>query len=1300
MALRDDIPRYEALDLLGEGALATVYKVRGRKDGAVRALKALKPEQAAAPRALERFADEYRILSALHHPCLPEVYDYGFVAGGTPFMVMEFLEGDPLDEYLRDNPADLWLLLFQMNEALAFIHEHNLLHLDLKPSNVLVRRTKIFGKEESPLAVLIDFGLSYRREVGGSVKLVGTPGYMAPEIVRGEENLTRAVDYYSLGVVMYELIEGQLPFRGSLHDILRAHLADPVLFERRKVEHAELQTWVEKLMSKEPLERLDAFQGFRRAVAARLGQSVEKLERVFALGYIDSLGLVGKEEVWEELRSWVSGVSSGLAARAERNALLAAPVDRAEGGPAVAAEETLKSASDVREASVSDVLKGSVSDLDQRIRQDLLSHAATHAPPRPADLIETVPRVLAVTGPPASGKSHVLEALNTELRARGVGVVSLGRDSDYRLLVGDSDQSEADRSRIADPSALVTDRFNAGWNELARLGAVSGVVVMVDDLASVSAEEKEFLEYLGKRAGHEVAERKEPGVFVVAVGREAEVKDTLQPVLLGDAALAALEVPSPGKSDAESIAGGFRGRLSGVNEEKSLAAFLQDNLQTSASLYQSLKHAVGEGFFGLRHGRWEFHEGRAKPLPRAEGVGAYYEAIVRDLAGPAREVIACLSCHPARLTVSQLSEVSGLSAAEIEEAVDALKPYRIVDAAEGAAGRSLDLISDQVRRSLGRALAKKDRERIHRRFVAYFGSRPEDTARYWELMSHHDEQLGLGREALIARIRAVALARRAMDVFALRRLCEGGVDYARRLKGAEWTARKWPVERFFLKQWIHAESRVSGYRNVVSVIEENLIRRKREVPISFLYEYAVALERVGRREDCERVLRDTERELASNKSETYHLLLLQHARLLYNAGLFSESLMKLDEVNPALLSLSSRARLLSIYILNYMPLGKEEECKRVLAEVARLPQEPELVDQLMRVEYTKIRRMLVAGTYTAARKLIRRGIRLAVQYKAYRSLCSMYFAASALNYEIGDYQRALRFLDKTIRLAKESGTKDQLYMYMLRYAYIYEKLGLFGNAIESAEHVARAVRNDTARQEQYFDSLIADFKNHLFLNCRSVSKMLPELVEVARRVQNQTRLAFYHQALGRYYSKNDEPDEALREFDTARRLFANSAMLDDLAGMEIETASLLVSRCRVDEANGLLEEAKVAVEAMESNELKAKYLAVELARLVKLGAGDEAIGQCMDRCEVIRPAVAEAGVALYLDAELFRSAVAVGEVVRAITVFDRYYNQIRHIVSNLPQKYVADFVSDPQLIKAIESYRRLKTQDPGQCSGR
>jgi serine/threonine protein kinase/tetratricopeptide (TPR) repeat protein len=1287
MALRADIPRYEVLDLLGEGALATVYKARAKKDGSIRALKALKPEQAGTDRALERFADEYRILSALHHPCLPEVYDYGFAPGGAPFIVMEFLEGTPLDEYLREHPSDLWLLLFQINEALAFIHEHDLLHLDLKPSNVLVRPTRLFGDEEDPLAVLIDFGLSYRRDVGGAVKLVGTPAYMAPEIVRGEENLTRAVDYYSLGVVIYELIEGQLPFRGSIHDILRSHLAEEVTFERRRVEHAELQPWVEKLMSKEPRERLEAFQGFRRAVEARLGEKVDRLERVFALGYIESLGLVGKEEVWKELRSWASGLGRAIT---ERKKLHEAPLREMAPGSV-----RRGGVAEPPPAEPGDVLKGSVTSLEERIRQDLLSRASTHAPEQRPEPIDSIPRVLAVTGPPESGKSHALSALKTELRARGVGVVSLGRESDYQMLVGHAGAGKTARSQDVDPSALVIDRFNAGWEELSRQGSESGVVVIVDDLEGASAEEKEFIEYVGKRAGQEMAERKEPGVFIVAVGREADVKGALEPILMSDAVFAALQVPPPGKNDADSIAGSFRGHLSGVKEEKSLASFLETNLHTSASLYQSLKHAVNEGFFVLSRGRWEFHEGQARPLARADETGGYYQEIVRNLTGPPREVVALLACHPLGLTVDRMSEVSGLTTAAINEAVETIKPHRIIDVAEIAGGRSLDVVSDPVRTALCRAFGKKERDRIHKRFVGYYGARPEPTIAYWEIMSHHSEQLGLAREALVARIRAIAIARKAMDVFALRRLCGAGVTYARRLQGAEWAPREWLIERFFLKQWITGEDRLANYRNVVSIVEENLIRRKREVPTSFLYKYAVALERVGRRDECDQVLNEGETKLSRVKSETYYLLLLQHARTLLNAGMFNESLEKLEQINKDLLPLWARALRLVTLLVSYEPLGREEDCRRVTGEAKNLPREPELVDQLLRVEYNEIRRMLAAGTYSAAKQVIRRGMRLAVKHKAYRSLCSMYFIASALYYEIGDYGRATRFLDRTIRLAKENVLPELVYDYLLRHALISEKLGLFGNAIENAESVARATSIDRARQ-QYFSSLVALLRVFVAINSSRADDLIEELARTAKGIESRYRLASYHRALGRYHAKAKDLECAMSEFDTARHLFLVARMFDDLAETETAMASVLVAQGRLGEAEELLTSAKTAIDKMESNELRARYLAVELQRRVREEARVERILQCMDLCSAARPRVAEVEVALDLDAELFKSAIAIGDLPRALAVFDRYYDQVRCVVGNLPKEYVADFVKDPQLTETIESYRRVKTQDPGQ----
>src|SRR4029453_3413565 len=133
--------RYEILAPLGAGTAATVYKVRDRRTGVLRAAKVLTPENAANPKVLLRFEDEFRILRTLHHPHLAEVYDYGWTEGGGRFLVMELVDGVPLDEFFRANPGDIWAILYELCETLTFVHNNKLLHQDIKPSNILVKRT-------------------------------------------------------------------------------------------------------------------------------------------------------------------------------------------------------------------------------------------------------------------------------------------------------------------------------------------------------------------------------------------------------------------------------------------------------------------------------------------------------------------------------------------------------------------------------------------------------------------------------------------------------------------------------------------------------------------------------------------------------------------------------------------------------------------------------------------------------------------------------------------------------------------------------------------------------------------------------------------------------------------------------------------------------------------------------------------------------------------------------------------------------------------------------------------------------
>ncbi|HEX5131044.1 MAG TPA: serine/threonine-protein kinase, partial [Candidatus Krumholzibacteria bacterium] len=251
--------RYDVIAPIGAGTAATVFRVRDRRSGVVRAAKVLTPANAREPETLARFEDEYRILRSLHHPHLPEIYDYGFTDDGGRFLVMELVDGDPLDAYFRAHPRDLWLILYQIAEVLTFVHNHHVLHQDIKPANLLVKRTTAFG-EAMPLVKLIDFGLTHRRDTGASVQMVGTPAYMAPEVVRGEAPLTRAVDYYSLGVSLYELLAGRAPFVGTVGEILRAQLEAAPVIEHEELEWAELYPHLRALLAKDKRARLEAFE--------------------------------------------------------------------------------------------------------------------------------------------------------------------------------------------------------------------------------------------------------------------------------------------------------------------------------------------------------------------------------------------------------------------------------------------------------------------------------------------------------------------------------------------------------------------------------------------------------------------------------------------------------------------------------------------------------------------------------------------------------------------------------------------------------------------------------------------------------------------------------------------------------------------------------------------------------------------------------------------------------------------------------------------------------------------------------
>lgn len=211
--------RYEVLALVGTGAMGALYRGRHLSLDRPVAIKVLHADLAADDINMERFAREARIAASLQHPHVVHVYDVGNAPDGSPYLVMDFLDGKSLDEIVRDlGPMPLRRalpLISQIAQGLEYAHSKGLLHRDIKLSNIMVVSEN--GHES---AKIIDFGIakllteSQAQSLTATGESFGSPLYMSPEQCKGQK-LDHRSDVYSLGCVMYEMLTGVPPLKGD-----------------------------------------------------------------------------------------------------------------------------------------------------------------------------------------------------------------------------------------------------------------------------------------------------------------------------------------------------------------------------------------------------------------------------------------------------------------------------------------------------------------------------------------------------------------------------------------------------------------------------------------------------------------------------------------------------------------------------------------------------------------------------------------------------------------------------------------------------------------------------------------------------------------------------------------------------------------------------------------------------------------------------------------------------------------------------------------------------------------------------
>ena len=215
--------RYRLRHRLGEGGMAEVYLAY---DGQMRREVAIKVVEGGEADLLTRFQREVEVIGSLTHEHILPVFDYG-EQDGCRYLVMQYVEGATLGERLDAGPlavGEIGPILMQVASALQFAHERGVTHRDIKPSNILLR--------DSRFAYLADFGLAKPMDSINNLTrtgyLLGTPEYMAPELA--QEGAGPSIDIYALGVVLYQMLTGQVPFTGnSVFAIYWKHLQEQPL---------------------------------------------------------------------------------------------------------------------------------------------------------------------------------------------------------------------------------------------------------------------------------------------------------------------------------------------------------------------------------------------------------------------------------------------------------------------------------------------------------------------------------------------------------------------------------------------------------------------------------------------------------------------------------------------------------------------------------------------------------------------------------------------------------------------------------------------------------------------------------------------------------------------------------------------------------------------------------------------------------------------------------------------------------------------------------------------------------------
>ncbi|HEX9726430.1 MAG TPA: serine/threonine-protein kinase, partial [Vicinamibacteria bacterium] len=289
--------RYQVLEKLGEGGMGRVYKALDLELDRPVALKTIRAEKGTGPDVLKRFKQELVLARKITHKNVVRIYDLGEAEGGVKFFTMELVEGQSLRDLLRDRKTlpekEAISFMKQMLSGLAEAHSQGVVHRDLKPQNIMV--------DSEGLLRIMDFGIARTADTAtltGSGEMMGTPDYISPEQVKGETTTAQS-DLYSAGIILYELLTGDVPFKGDTA-IAKVVARLQVKPTPPRTLNAQIPPYLERII----LKLMEVDPDLRYKTAAEVLEDLEREQ-------VDSSLLLRTRKAILRRRGWIAAVVVG-----------------------------------------------------------------------------------------------------------------------------------------------------------------------------------------------------------------------------------------------------------------------------------------------------------------------------------------------------------------------------------------------------------------------------------------------------------------------------------------------------------------------------------------------------------------------------------------------------------------------------------------------------------------------------------------------------------------------------------------------------------------------------------------------------------------------------------------------------------------------------------------------------------------------------------------------------------------------------------------------------------------------------